>query len=88
MELEVVNLAIAKQLKERGFSTPTEYYYLDRDLPFVDQGLKCTKNNEKINHNQYDEFIYSAPTFDQTVEWLKTQIINISNSNYGSTKKN
>lgn len=57
----VVDLETAKKLKSQGYSDPTEYYYLDKDLPRCPKGLKKTKNGEKINHNGFDEFIYSAP---------------------------
>ena len=66
----LVNLELAKRLKEEGYSKPTEYYYLDKDLPFLSKGLKRTKNGEKMNHNAYDDFIYSAPTLEDGISWL------------------
>ena len=63
IEGEVVTLEVAKQLKENGFNKPTHYYYLDKDLHFSKKGLKRVKmDKRRMNHNKYDEFIYSAPT--------------------------
>jgi len=60
---EIVSLETAKLLKSKGFSKPTEYFYLDEDLPFVNKGLKRVKfGKRKINHNRFDEIIYSAPS--------------------------
>lgn len=67
---KIVDLEFAKRLKAEGYSKPTEYYWLDKDLPFVEKGLKKTKNGEKINHNKYDDYIYSAPTIREGVEWI------------------
>lgn len=36
---EIVSLEIAKELKKNGYSEPTEYYWLDKDLPFCAKGL-------------------------------------------------
>tara|TARA_Y100001937_G_C6908380_1_gene236455 strand:- start:60 stop:350 length:291 start_codon:yes stop_codon:yes gene_type:complete len=65
-----VDLELAKRLKEEGYSKPCEYYWQDRDLPFSLSGLKATKNGEKINHNRYDDFIYSAPPLSEAIFWL------------------
>ena len=62
LENEIVELEFAKILKKLGYWRPTEYFYQDVDLPFCEKGLKNTKNGEKINHNSFDDFIYSAPT--------------------------
>lgn len=60
---DVVTLEKAKELKKLGFNKPTYYYYLDKDLTFVKKGLKRVKlGKRRMNHNKYDEFIYSAPT--------------------------
>lgn len=66
----LVSLNEAKFLKELGFKKPTEYYYLDKDLKYIDRGLNKTKNGRKINHNRYDEFIYSAPTKKQSLHFF------------------
>lgn len=66
MDDEVVTLEVAKELKENGFNKPTHYYYLDSDLPFLKSGLKRVKmGKRRVNHNKYDEFIYSAPKQDE-----------------------
>lgn len=65
----IATLELAKILKKYGFDGPCEYYYLDKDLPFVKKGLKKTKNNEKMNHNKYDDYIYSAPTPADIIYW-------------------
>ena len=67
----LVSLNEAKYLKELGFKKPTEYYYLDKDLKYVERGLNRTKNGRKINHNRYDEFIYSAPTKKQSLYFFR-----------------
>ena len=59
---QIVSLEIAKFLKLNGYNKTTEWFYLDKNLAFCPAGLKKTKNDKKINHNKYDEFIYSAPT--------------------------
>ena len=67
---DVVSLEVAKQLKKDGFNLPTYHYYLDEDLPFVEKGLKRVKLvHRRMNHNKYDEFIYSAPTQKELKKW-------------------
>lgn len=66
----IVDLEFAKRLKSEGYHKPCEYYWLDKDLSFVKKGLKKTKNGKKMNHNKYDEFIYSAPTVIEGVDYL------------------
>lgn len=66
----IVDLELAKRLKTEGYHKPTEYYWLDRDLPFCPRGLKKTKNGKKMNHNKFDEFIYSAPSIKEAVDFL------------------
>lgn len=69
---DVVDLDSAKYLKLNGFNSPTHYYWLDTDLQFVDKGLKRVKQgSRRMNHNNYDEFIYSAPTKDDVIKWMK-----------------
>ena len=61
-DFPVVSLEKAKQLKAKGFNKPTYYYYLGVDIPFVKKGLYRVKDKaQKMNHNRYDEFVYSAP---------------------------
>lgn len=72
LESEVVTLDEAKKLKNDGFNLPTFYYYLDKDLQFVEKGLKRVKlDARRMNHNKFDEFIYSAPTKQMVDKWLK-----------------
>ena len=65
-----VNLETAKHLKENGFNKTCEFYYLTIDLSFVPAGLRCTKNGRKMNHNRFDDFIYSAPSVKDAKKWL------------------
>lgn len=67
---KLVDLEMAKSLKEKGYDKPCEYYFLDKDVPYVEKGLKKTKNGELLNHNAYDDFIYSAPSVDEGLEYL------------------
>ncbi len=66
----IVSLEIAKKLKAEGYKKPTTYFYQDKNLPFSDKGLKHVKNSRKMNHNRYDEFIYSAPTIIEYENWI------------------
>jgi hypothetical protein len=66
----LVDLELAKRLKAEGYSIPCEYYWLDIDLPFSASGLKRMKDGEKMNHNAYDEFVYSAPLEEDAIKWL------------------
>lgn len=69
---KVVDLETAKYLKKIGFNKPTHYYWLDKHLSFVEKGLKRVKfKQRRMNHNKYDEFIYSAPTEQEVLKWLK-----------------
>ncbi len=65
-----VHLELAKRLKLEGYSKPTLFYYQDKDLPYSKSGLKRVKNNDELNHNKYDEFIYSAPIMQDGIDWL------------------
>jgi len=78
--IDLVDLELAKRLKEEGYSIPTQYYYQDKDLPYSSKGLKKMKNDEKLNHNSFDDFIYSAPSFKEGVEWLHGKHINYESS--------
>lgn len=76
----ICSLELAKRLKQEGYSKNTEWFYQDKDLSFVLKGLKKTKNGLKMNHNKYDDFIYSAPTTLEAVEWLHGKNIKYENS--------
>lgn len=67
---QLVDLELAKILKKEGYSKPCEYFWQDRDLSFSLSGLKKTKNGKKMNHNKYDDFIYSAPSLGEAISWL------------------
>jgi hypothetical protein len=72
IEYSVVTLETAKKLKEAGFNLPTHYYYNDGVIPFVSKGLKRVKlGTRRINHNKYDDFIYSAPNKREVILFLK-----------------
>jgi hypothetical protein len=44
---------------------------LDVELSFVKPELKRVKlNKRRMNHNKYDDFIYSAPKQDELKKWL------------------
>lgn len=75
-----VNLKFAKRLKSEGYSHPCEYFWQDIDLPHSPSGLKRTKNGEKLNHNAYDSFIYSAPTAHDGVDWLLGKLMQFESS--------
>jgi hypothetical protein len=66
----IVNLELAKRLKTEGYKKPCEYYYQDKELPFSKSGLKRMKNGELLNHNEYDDFIYSAPSLNDAANFL------------------
>ena len=67
---KICDIELAKLLKEKGFSKETHYYWLSKDLPFVERGLKSCKNDDTMNHNNYDSFIYSAPIMKEAFEFL------------------
>lgn len=71
------NLIIAKKLKELGYDENVEYYWVDKDLSFVKRGLKRVGKFDPMNHNQSDDFIYSAPFVRDARRWL------IENSYFG-----
>ena len=75
-----VDLELAKKLKAEGYSRPCNAYWLDTDLPFCEKGLKRMKNSEEINHNEYDEFIYSAPPQSEAISWLVGKRIQFESS--------
>ena len=80
MNQKPVDLEIAKQLKQEGYCKPCEYFYQDKELPFSPKGLKRTKNGEKMNHNAYDDFIYSAPSIYEAFDWLLGKKISYESS--------
>lgn len=71
-DIDVVDLESAKRIKSEGFDKPTYWYWMDGELTFVEKGLKRVKmGKRRMNHNKYDEWIYSAPTKDEFFNWLK-----------------
>lgn len=71
-DIDVVDLESAKRIKSEGFDKPTYWYWMDGELTFVEKGLKRVKmGKRRMNHNKYDEWIYSAPTKDEFLNWLK-----------------
>lgn len=73
--MDIIDLNIAKRLKRNGFNVPTKYFYLDKKLSFVEPGLKWVKEGERnMNHNRYDDFIYSAPTKEVAIYFLNKLI--------------
>jgi len=74
----IVDLSTAKYLKNHGFNLPTYYYYVDKKLPFIEPGLKRVKlDKRRMNHNKYDDFIYSAPTLIEAIKWINKHSINL-----------
>ena len=71
--VDVVDLETAKYIKKLGFDKPTHWYWQDKTLAFVEKGLKRVKYKQKrMNHNKYDEWIYSAPTRDELMRWVNS----------------
>lgn len=71
-QVDVVDLDTAKYLKSIGYNKPSHWYWQDKTLSFVEKGLKRVKYKQRrMNHNKYDEWIYSAPTRDEVNSWLK-----------------
>jgi hypothetical protein len=72
-KVEVVDLDTAKLLREQGFDRPTHYYWQDKSLPFSEGGLKRVNyNKRRLNHNKYDDWLYSAPTRGELLKWLRS----------------
>lgn len=55
-----VTLEEAKRLKMFGYSEVSYAYYVDADIPHVQRGMRF--GDEPMNHNNFDDFIYSAPS--------------------------
>lgn len=71
--VDVVDLETAKYIKNLGFDRPTQWYWQDKTLTFVEKGLKRVKmGKRRMNHNKYDEWIYSAPTRDELMRWVNS----------------
>lgn len=71
--VDVVDLETAKYIKKLGFNKPTHWYWQDKILPFVEKGLKRVKYKQRpMNHNKYDDWIYSAPTRDDLMSWINS----------------
>ena len=69
---DIVDLETAKLLKNNGFDKPTHWYWQDKTLSFAEKGLKRVKyGKRRMNHNKYDEWIYSAPTKNEVMNWIK-----------------
>lgn len=69
--IDVVDLEGAKYLKSIGYNNPSYWYWLDKDLSFVTKGLKRVKyNRRKMNHNKYNDFIYSAPSKEDLIIYI------------------
>lgn len=80
-KLKIVDLELAKILKNEGYSIPCEYYYQDKDLPYSSRGLKKMKNGGKQNHNFCSaDFIYSAPPLNDALSWLHGKAIEYATS--------
>ena len=79
--IRVVDLETAKRLKNLGYDKPSHWYWLDKDLPYANKGLKrVDAGKRRINHNKYDDFIYSAPTEKEIEKFIAYQNdINIKN---------
>lgn len=73
-QCDIVDLEMAKFLKRNGFNKPTIYYWYDKNSSLIPKGIKVKIGRKKINHNKYDNFIYSAPTREQVVNFLKSKI--------------
>lgn len=70
--VDVVDLATAKYIKTLGYNIPSYWYWRDGTIPFVKNGLFRIKyKSRRMNHNRYDEWIYSAPTRDEVMKWIK-----------------
>lgn len=67
--MKLVSLELAKFLKNNGYDKPCNYYYQDKELSYSPKGLKSSFK-KKLNHNKYDEFIYSAPFQEDANKWL------------------
>ncbi len=65
----VVSLDQAKILKAYGFKGETYLWYVDHEdvrcpdviKNYIKHGLHFDFNHDAMNHNEFDEFIYSAP---------------------------
>ena len=67
----IVDLETAKYLKGVGFNHPTHWYWIDKDLKFIDKGLNRVKiDQRRMNHNKYDEWVYSAPSREEVMKYL------------------
>ena len=87
----VVDLELAKRLKAEGYKKPCTYFWQDKDLPYSPRGLKWCKNGKKLNHNRFDDFIYSAPTVREAMDYLLGKNIKYASTtviNLGKNKSN
>lgn len=82
VDIGVVSLAMAENMKKMGFNGETEYFYQTKDVPYVKQGLKRVKDSGKMNHNIYDDFICSAPLIEDAFHWSMDMLLT-EVDNYG-----
>jgi hypothetical protein len=66
----IVDFETARSLRARGFEEPTNLFYQAIDLPHAPSGLRAMKNGETLNHNHYEDFLFSAPTYKEATNWL------------------
>lgn len=66
----IVDFNTAVELKKKGFDVPTHLFYQAIDLPNLPSGLRAMKENATLNHNKFDDFLFSAPTYKQATAWL------------------
>lgn len=63
------SLEVAKILKILGFDKPVTFYHRTKNFRFAKAGLSKCKDDEVLNHNEYDDFIYSAPANHEARQW-------------------
>lgn len=63
---------LPRNLKIKASISQLTIIFLTKDIPFVKKGLYRVKfNARRMNHNRFDEFIYSAPTTQEAENWIK-----------------
>ena len=68
-----VHIASAKFMNVQATSALVGLHWQDKTLTCVEKGLKRVKYEQRrMNHNKYDEWIYSAPTRDELVRWVNS----------------
>lgn len=66
---EIVDLQTARILKKKGFNVPTKYFYLEKEVDNLESGLRVMREGVE-NHNQHEDFLFSAPTYKEATEWF------------------